>query len=318
MLAELLKKGWLTLWPDLDGKYSEALWGVMCRPGSASLDDDDQDCLRELMTELDGRSYLRVSDQMPGSYVLEDRRDAVAALSGAHSKLEFDAVTDCEAAAGICPVAVGGQPGMCIEQVADAIGLLDPSRTVRRQNSEIVAVVIPLACRFPHVTVTGKYFSPANQEFEFVAELLRQLVNLPVCVLRNFRLEFEGLTSGRDKAPPLRGPDLRRECERKLGKSLEMAVKSGVTVEVVSWPERYDIDLVDRHVVVGTDDTVRAGLTIGHVERKNERGVPGWSVINVMEAKWLTTWKNQFRDPEWRNRPGTRDGPELQSWPPIA
>lgn len=316
LLAEVLKKGWLTLWPDLDGQYWDALWGVLSRPGNASLDDEDRACLDELMFELQKRSYVRASDRMPGSYVLQDRADAATALNAADSKLGFDVVTDCEAAAGICPVAIGRQPGICIEQVADAIGRLDTSRLVPRQNSEIVAEVIPLARRFPYVTVTGRYFSPAAKEFGFVAELLRQLVNLPVSVLRNFRLEFEGLTI-RDQPAPT-GSALRRMCEDILGETLRRARKSGVTVEVVSWPEKYDIDLVDRHVVVGTDDQVRAGLTIGHVEREKERGIPGRSAINVMDAEWLTRWCSQFRNPEWRSRPGTRAEPELQSWPPIA
>lgn len=316
LLAELMEKGWLTLWPDLDGQYGDALWGVLHSLYEAKCEDVDLECLTLLMAELEDRSYLRSSDRMPGSYVLEKREDAAAALSSAHSKLEFDVVADCEAAAGICPVAIGRQPGICIEQVADAIGRLDTSRLVPRQNSEIVAEVIPLARRFPYVTVTGRYFSPAAKEFGFVAELLRQLVNLPVSVLRNFRLEFEGLTI-RDQPAPT-GSALRRMCEDILGETLRRAGKSGVTVEVVSWPEKYDIDLVDRHVVVGTDDRVLAGLTIGHVEREKERGTPGRSAINVMDREWLTSWCSQFRNAEGRSRPGTRDEPELQSWPPIA
>lgn len=315
LLYEMHEKGWLTLWPDLDEEYLQALWDVIYDESDVRLDEEAREVLHDLLSQAELRRYSRPTNAMPGGRRLCDRGEASRALGEAHSKLAFDVVMDCRTAIGLCPVSVGGDRCNSIEDTCDRIARLLNAESVIRDNTAIAAAVLPMACRFPCVTVTGKFIGPRESEGNFPVALLTELMSCRVSVLRKFRVEFEG-QSLRNGDPPLAAGDLRKAIHDKYKWALERAIEQGVVVEIASWPERTGRELLDRHVVVGTTEEVHSGLTISHLGHpRDECG--SLTDIVVMRPDRLGRWNTFFRERENWPAAGMASEPELQSWPAV-
>lgn len=316
LLTEMLEKGWLTLWPDLDEAYLSALHGLLCDGTDRGLDETAQAVLSDLVEQVQTRRYARSTNTMPDTYNLGIRSEASKALAEAHSKLEFDVVMDCRTASGLCPISIGGDRCNSIEEVCDRIARLLNADSVLRDNKAIAEAVLPMARRFPCVTVTGKFIGPRESEGDFPVALLTELMRCRVSVLRKYRVEFEGKTL-RNGDPPLAGRDLRHAIQSRYKSVLDRAMQRGVVVEIASWPEGTGGDLLDRHVVVGTKEEVHSGLTISHLGVPQDDG-DSFADIIVMRSDRLNRWNTSFREHEnWRGAGGDR-GPELQAWPAVG